>query len=58
MGTILIMPVCILTFVIGWPLYALFGAPAVYGYEESEDDAAMLSSLPAYQQNNNDPNSH
>ena len=49
-GTILVMPVCILSFVIGWPLYVLFGAPAVYGYDESADDAAMLSSLAAYQQ--------
>ena len=48
-GTILVAPICLLIFLIGWPLYVLFDVPVAYGYDDY-DDAAILSSLAASQQ--------
>jgi hypothetical protein len=47
MGTILVAPVCLLVFLIGWPLYVLFDVPVAYVYD---DDDAMTSALYHQQQ--------
>jgi hypothetical protein len=50
-GIILVMPTCMLIFLVAWPLYVLFDGSAVYVYD---DDDVMPSGLYQEQQEDDD----